>query len=224
MLCCKASIFGIKMNNILWKISKTPIAYEAALEEMAQIVDLIIAGKHPETIWLLEHPPLYTAGTSAKKEDLLSEDFLPVHHVGRGGEYTYHGPGQIVGYLMLDLNTRKKDIRWFVQEIEHWLIETLNDFSIDAGIREGRVGLWVAPNTETKLQIESKIAAIGIRVKKWVSFHGFALNVSPNLEHYKGIIPCGINDYGVTSFKALQKNTDLERIKQKLIKKFEHYF
>ena len=167
----------------------------------------IAAGEASERVWLLEHPPLYTAGTSAKPADLVAPDRFEVFKSGRGGQYTYHGPGQRVAYTMLDLNTRGRDVRAFVQQLEHWVIGTLAEFGIDGQIRAGRVGVWVprpdkAPLADGTIR-EDKIAAIGIRLRKWISFHGISVNIDPDLSHYDGIVPCGISDHGVTSFHDL---------------------
>ncbi len=151
-------------------------------------------GNAPELIWLLEHPPLYTAGTSANAEDLVAPDKFPVYDAGRGGQYTYHGPGQRIAYVLLDLKKRGSDIRAFVQDLEKWVIDVLAQYQIKGEIREGRVGVWIANGRQ-----EDKIAAIGVRVRKWVSFHGISINVEPDLSHYDGIVPCGISEFGVTS-------------------------
>ena len=157
----------------------------------------IADGRASELVWLVEHPPLYTAGTSAKQEDLIDPRF-PVHATGRGGQYTYHGPGQRVGYVMLDLKPRGGDVRGFVHDLEEWLIRTLASFNVKGGRREGRVGIWVVNGNR-----EDKIAAIGVRVRRWVTFHGVSLNVDPDLDHFSGIVPCGIREHGVTSLVAL---------------------
>jgi lipoyl(octanoyl) transferase len=155
-------------------------------------------GRAPELVWLLEHPPLYTAGTSARPQDLLDPDRLPVHKTGRGGQYTYHGPGQRVAYVLLDLQRRGKDVRCFVHQLEGWVIAALGHFGIAGERRDGRVGIWVrVPGGE------AKIAAIGVRIRRWVSYHGVAINLDPDLAHYRGIVPCGIAEYGVTSLAAL---------------------
>ncbi|HWK47428.1 MAG TPA: lipoyl(octanoyl) transferase LipB [Stellaceae bacterium] len=178
-----------------WRISDGLVEYPDALAEMERRVAAIRDGTAPELVWLLEHPPLYTAGTSAKGEDLLDAGGLPVFETGRGGQYTYHGPGQRIGYVMLDLKPRGSDVRRFVQDLEAWLIATLAQFNIRGERREGRVGIWVvAPDGS-----ENKIAALGIRVRRWVSFHGVALNVEPDLARFGGIVPCGIRQHGVTS-------------------------
>lgn len=190
-----------------WKISEGLTSYEEALAFMEARVDAIVKGEAEECIWLLEHPPLYTAGTSAQKEDLVDPDRFPVYEAKRGGQYTYHGPGQRVAYVMLDLNNHGKDIRVFVKKLEAWVIDTLDSFNIKGEIRDGRVGVWVErpekPLTALGAPAEDKIAAIGIRMRKWVSFHGISINVEPDLEHFTGIVPCGISDHGVTSLVDL---------------------
>lgn len=190
-----------------WIISPQPVAYEEALAFMEERVAAIQEGRAPECVWLLEHPPLYTAGTSAKASDLLRPQF-PVFKTGRGGQYTYHGPGQRVAYVMLDLKKRgKPDVRRYVCNLENWIIHTLAEFSITGERREGRVGVWV----ETP-QGEKKIAALGVRVKRWITMHGIAINVNPDLSHYAGIVPCGIADYGVTSMQELGIETRMENV------------
>lgn len=212
-------------NNaeIEWKISPQPVPYEAALSFMEERAGLIAAGEAPECVWLLEHPPLYTAGTSARSEDLLSPERFPVYNTGRGGEYTYHGPGQRIAYLMLDLNRRRRDVRWFVSAIEAWVIDVCAQFGIEAGCRAGRVGLWVRGEGGGVARDE-KIAAIGIRLRRWVSFHGVSINVAPELEHFSGIVPCGISEHGVTSFKALGKEIDYAEIDMALKNCFDRHF
>ncbi|MFC3615118.1 lipoyl(octanoyl) transferase LipB [Lutimaribacter marinistellae] len=190
-----------------WKITDGLTDYDEALAFMEARVADISEGRADECIWLLEHPPLYTAGTSARVEDLRDPDRFPVHESRRGGQYTYHGPGQRVVYVMLDLNRRGRDIRKFVQDLEAWVIATLAEFNLRGEIREGRVGVWVTrpdkPATPGGTPAEDKIAAIGIRLRKWVSFHGISINVDPDLEHFSGIVPCGISDHGVTSLVDL---------------------
>ena len=182
-----------------WRISDPPIAYPAAVAAMESRVAAIADGRARELVWLLEHPALYTAGTSAKREDLLTPGRLPVFETGRGGQFTYHGPGQRVGYLMMDLRRRNNDVRRFVRDLEEWLIQTLDRFNVRGERREGRVGIWV----KGRGQAENKIAALGIRVRRGVTFHGVSLNVDPDLEHFSGIVPCGIQGHGVTSLAAL---------------------
>jgi lipoyl(octanoyl) transferase len=187
-----------------WKVSNAPVPYSDALTFMEQTVAQIAAGSATELVWLLEHPPLYTAGTSAKDSDLLEPGRFPVYPSGRGGQYTYHGPGQRVGYVMLDLNQRGRDLRAFVHDLEEWLIRTLDHFNVKGERRPGRVGIWVVRNSGR----EEKIAAIGLRVRRWISFHGISLNVDPDLSHFDGIIPCGLESYGVTSLSAERTGSD----------------
>ena len=168
----------------------------------------MIAGNADEMVWLLEHPPLYTSGTSAKPSDLIEQRF-PVYETGRGGEFTYHGPGQRIGYVMLDLKKRERmDVRAYVKSLEQWIIATLAEFGVAAFTREGRIGVWV----DKPKGGEAKIAALGIRVRKWVTFHGISINVNPDLSHYAGIVPCGIREYGVTSLKALGIDASMEEV------------
>ena len=192
---------------IEWKHTDGLVPYEEALAFMEARVADISAGTASECIWLLEHPPLYTAGTSAKREDLVAPDRFPVYEARRGGQYTYHGPGQRVVYVMLDVAKRGRDVRCFVRALERWVINTLAEFNVTGEIREGRVGVWVEredkPLTATGAKTEDKIAAIGIRLRKWVSFHGISINVEPDLEHFSGIVPCGITEHGVTSLVDL---------------------
>src|SRR5712671_3775609 len=189
--------------QIEWRTSEIPVDYAAAVEEMEQRIAAIRDGGAPELVWLLEHPPLYTAGTSARAEDLLDPARLPVHKSGRGGQYTYHGPGQRIAYVLLDLNRRGRDVRCHVWRLEEWIIRTLARFNLTGERRDGRVGVWIArPDGQ-----DDKIAAIGVRVRHWVSYHGVALNVAPDLDHYRGIFPCGIapesSGHGVTSLARL---------------------
>ena len=192
---------------IEWKHTDGLVPYEEALAFMEARVADISAGTASECIWLLEHPPLYTAGTSAKREDLVAPDRFPVYEARRGGQYTYHGPGQRVVYVMLDVAKRGRDVRCFVRDLERWVINTLAEFNVTGEIREGRVGVWVEredkPLTATGAKTEDKIAAIGIRLRKWVSFHGISINVEPDLEHFSGIVPCGITEHGITSLVDL---------------------
>ncbi len=200
-----------------WVVAPGYVPYEDAVAEMEARVALIAAGEANERVWLLEHPPLYTAGVSAKDDDLIDAERFPVHRTGRGGQFTYHGPGQRVAYVMLDLNQRGKDVRGFVRGLEQWLIGALGEFGVEADVREGRVGVWVerkgpVPDsrqgaasgmTKEMWSREDKIAAIGVKVRKWVSFHGVSLNVEPDLDHFGGIVPCGIAEHGVTSLLDL---------------------
>jgi lipoyl(octanoyl) transferase len=185
-----------------WQISDAPVAYIDAVAAMEARVAAIAEGTATELVWLLEHPALYTSGTSAKRADLLTPERFPVHEAGRGGQYTYHGPGQRVAYVMLDVRRRGGDVRQFVGKLESWIIATLDAFNVKGETRAGRVGVWVArPNLG--LGREDKIAAIGIRVRYGISFHGISLNVEPELEHFSGIVPCGIREHGVTSLVDL---------------------
>lgn len=195
---------GTTADAVEWRISDAPVPYDQAVAEMEARVDAIRAGTASEQIWLLEHPPLYTAGTSARAEDLLDPDRFPVHRTGRGGEFTYHGPGQRVAYVMLDLKRRGPDLRRYVHNLEEWLIRTLAQFNVTGERRDGRVGIWIDRGKHGgRPGQEDKIAAIGVRVRRWVSFHGVSLNVEPDLEHFDGIVPCGIEGHGVTSLADL---------------------
>jgi len=191
-------------DPIEWRISDSPVPYPEAVQAMESRVAAIRAGTARELLWLLEHPPLYTAGTSARLGDLLQPDRFPVYASGRGGQYTYHGPGQRVAYVMLDLKRREPDLRRFVHDLEEWVIRTLARFNVRGERRDGRIGIWVArPGGR-----EDKIAAIGIRIRHWVSYHGVAINLDPALEHFSGIVPCGIGSgpdspFGVTSLYDL---------------------
>lgn len=205
-----------------WIISSEPVPYPVALEAMKARAAAIAAGEAEEAIWLLEHPPLYTAGTSAVADDLLSDRF-PVYDAGRGGQYTYHGPGQRVAYVMLDLTRRGRDIRCLVQGLEGWVIDTLAAHNITGERRDGRIGVWVKRPDKGVLK-EDKIAAIGVRVSKWVTFHGISLNVSPDLSHYDGIVPCGITDQGVTSFEDLGQLVSMAEVDSVLRAAFEARF
>lgn len=192
--------------------------YEAAVSEMETRVAAIRAGEQGEAVWLVEHPPLFTGGTSAKNDDLLEARF-PVYQTGRGGQYTYHGPGQRVAYVMLDLQKRGGDIRHYVWQLEEWIIRTLAEFGIKGERREGRIGIWVVSGS-----IENKIAAIGVRVRSGVTYHGLAINVNPDLSHYAGIIPCGIDEFGVTSFENLGKVISLAELDKALLKTWPEVF
>jgi lipoyl(octanoyl) transferase len=191
---------GTAPDGIEWQVSPAVVAYGEAVSEMEHRVAAIRAGMAPELVWLLEHPPLYTAGTSARDEELLEPGRFPVYRAGRGGRYTYHGPGQRVVYVMLDLTRRGEDVRCYVHQLEEWGIRTLGRFGVAGERRERRVGIWVANRTGTG---EAKIAAIGVRVRRWVTYHGMAINIDPDLDHYRGIIPCGIAEHGVTSLADL---------------------
>jgi lipoyl(octanoyl) transferase len=191
-----------RSDAVEWRPSSTAVSYAFAVAEMEDRVAAIRAGTMPELVWLLEHPPLYTAGTSARAEDLLDPQRLPVHRTGRGGRYTYHGPGQRIGYVMLDLARRGEDVHCYVHHLEEWVIRALAHFEVIGERRAGRVGIWVRRGAG-----EAKIAAIGVRVRRWVTYHGMALNIDPDLDHYRGIIPCGIDPkisgHGVTSLADL---------------------
>ncbi len=191
-------------DQIGWAVSPELVEYEAAVAAMEARAAAIAADEAGELVWLLEHPPLYTAGVSAKDGDLLAPDRFPVHRTGRGGQFTYHGPGQRVAYVMLDLRKRGRDVTRFVANLERWIIGALGDFNVKGEVREGRVGVWVERKGPGWAR-EDKIAAIGVRLRKWVSYHGIAFNVEPDLEHFSGITPCGINapQYGVTSLVDL---------------------
>jgi lipoyl(octanoyl) transferase len=206
-----------------WRVSDAPVSYEAALAWMEARAEAIARGAVPECVWLLEHPPLYTAGTSARSEDLVMPDRFPVHATGRGGQYTYHGPGQRVAYVMLDLGRRSRDLRAYVASLEAWLIETLAAFNVRAERREDRVGVWVR-RPEKGPGVEDKIAAIGIRVRRWVSFHGISLNVEPDLMHFDGIVPCGVRAHGVTSLVDLGLPVSMPEVDMQLRAAFEAIF
>jgi len=196
--------------------------YEPTLAAMEKRAGLIALGEAPEAVWLLEHPPLYTGGTSAQPQDLIAPRF-PVYSAGRGGQYTYHGPGQRVAYVMLDLTQRGRDVRCLVQGLEQWVIDTLAAHNIKGERREGRVGVWVQ-RPDKGIGREDKIAAIGVRVRKWVTFHGISLNISPDLGHYDGIVPCGIADQGVTSFEDLGQILSMAEVDSVLRSAFEDIF
>ncbi len=190
-----------------WIFAPAQVGYQDALDAMQARVAEISAGRAGEAVWLLEHPPLYTAGTSSNPADLVAPDRFPVHVAGRGGQYTYHGPGQRVAYVMLDLNHRGRDVRKFVTALEDWIIATLAEFGVAGERRAGRVGVWVVrldqPHNADGTPREDKIAAIGVKLRKWVSFHGISINVEPDLSHFDGIVPCGIREHGVTSLVDL---------------------
>ena len=216
------------MNKPEWRISDGAVPYAEALAVMEARVADIRAGRERELVWLLEHPALYTAGTSAKPHDLLQPLRLPVHVAGRGGQYTYHGPGQRVVYAMLDLRSRRQDVRRFVFDLEEWTIRTLARFSVTAERRVGRVGVWVArpdrPALPDGSPREDKIAAIGVRIRHWVSFHGISINLEPDLSHYAGIVPCGIADHGVTSLVDLGLPVTLADLDSALTETFDEVF
>lgn len=205
------------------RISRELIPYQLAVSEMEARVALIADGRAAELIWFLEHPPLYTAGTGANAADLVDPDRFPVHPAGRGGQYTYHGPGQRIVYVMLDLNRRGRDVRAFVSQLESWLINSLQRLGISAERRTDRVGVWVdRPGSTTGT--EDKIAALGIRLRRWVSYHGISLNVNPDLSHYDGIIPCGISEHGITSLEQLGIKASMSDVDTALMTEFSALF
>ena len=209
-----------------WRIDDAPVAYPDALAFMDERAAAIRAGRAPETVWLLEHPPLYTAGTSARDGDLLMPGRFPVHRTGRGGQFTYHGPGQRIAYAMLDLTKRGGDVRRYVCDLENWIIATLARFNIRGERRQGRVGIWVDRSRDKGSGHEDKIAAIGVRVRHWVTLHGVALNVEPDLGHFAGIVPCGIADarYGVTSLADLGIHVQMAEVDSALRGAFDEVF
>ena len=206
-------------SPVAWEVAPGPVAYPDAAARMESEVHAIAHGGVQERVWLLEHPPLYTAGTSADDRDLVAPERFPVYRSGRGGQYTYHGPGQRVAYVMLDLRHRGGDVRAFVAGLEQWLIDTLAVFGVPGERREDRVGVWVAREGR-----EDKIAAIGIRVRHWVTFHGISLNVDPDLAHFGGIVPCGVRDHGVTSLKALGVSATMADVDEALKATFHRNF
>src|SRR5215469_2149779 len=207
-------------GRIEWRISDVSVDYTVAVEEMERRVAAIREGTAPELVWLLEHPPLYTAGTSARDEELLDPGRLPVHRTGRGGRYTYHGPGQRIAYVMLDLRRRGQDVRCYVHQLEEWIIRTLAHFGVRGERRDGRVGIWVVRASGQ----EEKIAAIGVRVRQWITYHGIALNIDPDLDHYRGIIPCGIMGHGVTSLAQLGVTATMQEVDTALQSAFAKVF
>lgn len=211
------------MQQLEWRISKEPVQYEEALDWMENRVHDIRQGNVAECVWLLEHPSLYTAGTSANEKDLLEPSKFPVYKTGRGGQFTYHGPGQRIVYVMLDLKRRRPDVRSFVYHLENWIIDTLKVFHIQGERREQRIGIWI-PDPDLPGSREKKIAAIGVRLRRWVTYHGLCLNINPDLSHYSGIVPCGISDQGVTSFADLGFNVSMKEVDEALMKTFELNF
>ena len=212
---------------VQWAVAPDPVPYDEAVAFMEDRVAAIHAGEAEEMIWLLEHPPLYTAGVSAKSDDLIDARF-PVFQTGRGGQYTYHGPGQRVAYVMLDLNRRGRDVRAFVRGLEQWIIGALAAFNVEADVRDGRVGVWVerrfVGDDGSPQSREDKIAAIGVKVRRWVSFHGISLNVEPDLSHFDGIVPCGIREHGVTSLADLGLLASMDDADAALKTAFEQIF
>ncbi|MET4101340.1 lipoyl(octanoyl) transferase [Roseovarius sp. MBR-78] len=215
-------------NGVEWHHSAGLVDYREAVAAMEDRVARISAGEAREAIWLLEHPPLYTAGTSARAADLVEPDRFPVFEARRGGQYTYHGPGQRVAYVMLDVGRRGRDVRRFVAALESWVIATLAEFNVTGEIRAGRVGVWVTrpdkPLTAAGCPQEDKIAAIGIRLRKWVSFHGLSINVDPDLDHFTGIVPCGIYEHGVTSLVDLGLPVSMADLDTALMRSFDTAF
>lgn len=213
-------------EQILWEISKKLVPYSQALSRMESMARSIRAEDAAERVWLLEHPPLYTSGTSAKAEDLFNPAHYPTYHAGRGGQWTYHGPGQRTAYVMLDLQrphgpVPARDLRAYVHALESWVIGALAHFGIHGEVREGRVGVWV---TDPKTGNEEKIAAIGVRVSRWVSWHGVAINLDPNMADFEGIVPCGIREYGVTSFRKLGLSTTMQELDHALAQSWANTF
>jgi lipoyl(octanoyl) transferase len=206
--------------GVEWRISEALVDYPAAVAAMEARAAAIRAGEAPELCWLLEHPPLYTAGTSARAQDLLLPDRLPVYRTGRGGQYTYHGPGQRITYLMLDLQRRGPDVRAYIWRLEEWLIRTLARFGVQGERRAGRVGIWVVGPGGA----EAKIAALGVRVRRWVTYHGVAINLDPDLAHFRGIVPCGISGFGVTSLADLGLATSMAELDAALQATFAEAF
>jgi lipoyl(octanoyl) transferase len=215
---------GTAPAAIEWRCNDQPVPYEEAVAAMESRIAAIRNGAAPELVWLLEHPPLYTAGTSARAEDLLDPQRLPVYRSGRGGQYTYHGPGQRIAYVMLDLDRHGRDVRCHVWRLEEWMIRTLARFNVKGERHDGRIGVWIAgPGGH-----EDKIAAIGVRVRHWVSYHGVALNIDPDLEHFRGIVPCGIepeiSGHGVTSLARLGITASMPEVDIALRTTFDEVF
>jgi lipoyl(octanoyl) transferase len=206
------------LPDIEWRVSDGLVPYEEALAFMVERAAAIRTGEAKECVWLLEHPPLFTAGTSADPAELFNPLGFPVFEAGRGGRYTYHGPGQRVGYLMLDLERRGKDIRAFVCSLEQWIIDTLAEVGVEAHRAPGRIGIWVGEG-----HAEEKIAALGVRVKRWVTLHGFSINVDPDLSHFSGIVPCGLTEFGVTSLAKLGKEVPVARVDAALQRNFPRF-
>ena len=209
-------------NAVDWCPEEGLVPYARAVEKMQARASAIREQATPDAVWLVEHPPLYTAGTSANDADLLDKEKFPVFKTGRGGQHTYHGPGQRVGYVMMDLKKRNSDVRQFVHDLEEWMIQTAAHFDVTALRREGRVGIWVPRNDGSGL--DDKIGAIGVRVRKWVSFHGIAFNVHPDLSHFSGIVPCGVAEHGVTSLRALGVDASMNEVDKVMRNVFENVF
>ena len=215
-----ANVAAHPAGPVEWRIASGLVPYPEALATMEERVAAIRAGAASELVWLLEHPPLYTAGTSARAQDLLAPQRFPVFEAGRGGQYTYHGPGQRVAYVMLDLQRRKPDLRRYIWQLEEWVIRALDRFNIRGERRADRIGIWVVKPGGR----EAKIAAIGVRVRRWVTYHGVAINLEPDLEHFAGIVPCGISAFGVTSFADLGLTTTMPELDAALITAFDEVF
>lgn len=211
-------------RTIEWMVSVQPVAYPDAIAAMEQHVAGIAAGTAAERVWLLEHPAIYTAGTSATPDGLVDAHRFPVYATGRGGQYTYHGPGQRIAYVMLDLKARGGDVRAFVQDLEGWLIDALADLGVAGFVRSGRIGVWVERSGADGAVREEKIAALGIRVRRGVTYHGVSLNVAPDLSHFSGIVPCGLAGYGVTSLAELGVGTGMAAVDQVLRRRFDDRF
>jgi len=213
---------GQTATDVEWAVSRLPVDYPEALAVMDARVAAIREGRASEIVWLLEHPPLYTAGTSANADDLLEPDRFQVFRTGRGGQYTYHGPGQRIAYAMLDLTKRRQDVRWYVETLEEWIITALAALGVETTRREGQPGVWVA--RANGAPAGTKIAALGVRLRRWVTFHGISLNVTPDLNHFSGIVPCGVSDAGVTSLADLGAETKMDRVDTALRAAFERVF
>jgi len=209
--------------GVEWSTAIDPVPYPEAVAMMENRIAAIHNGEAPELVWLLEHPPLYSAGTSANPKDLKDPDRFPVYPTGRGGQYTYHGPGQRVAYVMLDLTRRGRDVRAFVRALEEWIILTLADLGVTGDVRDDRIGVWVTRQEAGRAR-EDKIAAIGIRLRRWISFHGISLNVNPDLSHFDGIVPCGITEHGVTSLANLGIQHSMESVDAALRRQFGQVF
>ncbi|HVY88271.1 MAG TPA: lipoyl(octanoyl) transferase LipB [Hyphomonadaceae bacterium] len=220
-----APIFGRDDDEpVGWAVSRRPVGYLEAVAAMEAKAGAIATGQEGELIWLLEHPPLYTAGVSARAGDLLDADRFPVFQSGRGGQFTYHGPGQRVAYVMLDLTRRQRDVRAFVTALETWVIGALATFNVEGEVRTGRVGVWVERKAVGMPPREDKIAAIGVKLRRWVSFHGISLNVDPDLTHFSGIVPCGVNEHGVTSLVDLGLPVSMDEADAALRASFANVF